>query len=133
MQMKFVTDSVSWETKETKEGKNYYIEGYISTPTLDQGNDIVTVECLDDMVEQLKNGNIKIDVEHDTWKGKPDIAIGKIVDAKRDNYGIKVLVMLNKDHARFKEVWNSIKNGFLDAFSIAYDVVDYEEDVMPNA
>ena len=133
MQMKFLTDSIGWEIKETKTSKDYYVEGYISTPDLDAGNDIVTVECLDDMVNQLKEGNIKIDVEHETWKGTPDIAVGKIIDANRDEKGIKVLVILNKHHHRFKEVWESVKNGFLDAFSIAYDVIDFDTEEMPNA
>jgi len=134
-QLKFVTDSIKLKTEEFRSEKNFYVEGYISTPDLDEGNDIVTTECLDDMVRQLKEGNIKIDVEHETWKKKDfaDIAVGKIVDANRDNYGIKVLVQLNKHHARFKEIWGSLKDGFLDAFSIAYDPIDFDLEEMENA
>lgn len=133
MQMKFLTDSIGWEIRGTKASKDYYIEGYISTPELDEGNDIVTIECLDDMVRQLKESNIKIDVEHETWTKEPDIAVGKIVDANRDEHGIKVLVLMNKHHHRFKEIWESVRNGFLDAFSIAYDVIDFDMEEMPNA
>ena len=121
--MKFLTDSVNCKT----DGKDYYIEGYISTPELDQGNDMITVECLDDMVTQLNEGSIKIDVEHNTFKGDNDVAIGRVVSAYRDEHGIKVNVLMNKAHHRFDEIWKSVKNGFLDAFSIAYDIIDWDE------
>jgi len=125
----FFTDELDYSSIETKKGKEYYVEGYISTKDLDLGNDIVTDECLNDMLEQLKGRTIKLDVEHETMKGeseldkkinKTKIPIGKIVDAWRDEKGIKAKAILNKAHSRFQEVWNSIKNGFLDGFSIAY-------------
>ncbi len=135
MEIKFRTDSIELQTKDKNGEKNYFIEGYISTPDLDSGNDIVTTECLDDMVVQLREGNIKIDIEHETWKKKDfaDIPVGRIIDAVRDDYGIKVLVQLNKSHSRFKEIWGSLEDRMLDAFSIAYDVIDYDEGVLENA
>lgn len=128
----FATDSLIHEIVDTKKGKEYYVEGYISTPDLDQGNDIVTDSCLDDMVDQLKSGNIKIDVEHETWSDsdKLRLQIGRIIGVKRDSIGIKVRVLLNKDHRSFKETWGSIKNKFIDAFSIAYAVKNYAEKII---
>ena len=131
--LKFLTDSIEMKTTESVNTgeKNYYVEGYISTSELDQGNDIVTIECLKDMVEQLKSGNLKIDIEHETWKKKDfaDIAVGRIIDAVLDDTRLKVVVMINKNHSRFKEVWGSLKDKFLDAFSIAFDPnnIDFEE------
>ena len=135
MHIKFRTNTISLKTEEKNNEKNYFVEGYISTSELDQGNDIVTEECLDDMVEQIKTGNIKIDVEHETWKKKDysDIQVGKIIDGFRDETGIKVVVQLNKHHKRFKEIWGSLQDGFLDAFSIAFDVIDAEYEEIANA
>jgi len=125
----FFTDELDYSLIETKEGKEYYVEGYISTKDLDLGNDVVTDECLNNMLEQLKGRTIKLDIEHETMKGeteldkkinKTKIPIGKIVNAWRDEKGIKAKAVLNKAHSKFQEVWNSIKNGFLDGFSIAY-------------
>lgn len=113
---------------ETKEGMKYYVTGYISTSDLDLTNDIVTPECLKDMVSQIESGNIKIDVEHEAYtKDTTIIPMGKIVKATLDNKGILIEAELNSDNSRFKEVWASIKNGFLDAFSITFLPLQFVE------
>lgn len=104
---------------EQKSEKEYYIEGYISTSDLDRVNDIVTKECLDDMLNQIKTKNIKLDIEHEVTEGSK-IPIGKIVDARLDTVGLYVKAVLNTASEDFPKVWDSIKNGFLDSFSILY-------------
>ena len=121
----FFTDNVGYEVIESKGEKKYYITGYISTKDKDLLNDIVTDEALDNMLNQLSMKNIKLDVEHEAWREEnPTIVpVGRIIESKRDERGIFVKAELNKANSRFKEVWNSIKEGFLDAFSIAYKTI----------
>jgi len=124
----FTTDQINSNIIETKGGKKYYITGYISTSDKDRVNDIVMPECLDDMVKQLLSKKIKIDVEHEALKGSPNIIpIGIIEEAYRDTKGIWVKVRLNSAVSRFDEVWNSIKDGFLDSFSITYKTKKFVE------
>jgi len=104
------------------------LEGYISTGDKDLVNDVVTPNCMMDMLNQLQDRSIKLDVEHESFRGRQEekelnktlIPVGKIIDASLDRKGIKVKCELNKHHSRFEEVKNSIKDKFLDAFSIAY-------------
>ena len=120
---KFFTDQVAFKSQNGPEGKKYYIEGYASTNDIDLVNDIVTKECMEDMAEQIKGKTIKIDVEHEAWKKNPDILpIGKCIDAKVDDKGLWIKCELNRHSPKFKAVWGSIKEGYLDAFSIAYQV-----------
>lgn len=125
----FTSEPMNYEVVETKEGKKYYISGYISTYDRDLVNDIVTPTCMKDMLDQLQRRPIKMDLEHEAFTGdshiekevaKTKIPIGKIVEGRLDNKGLFVKTQLNSNHHRFKEAWNSIKEGFLDAFSIAY-------------
>ena len=126
----FVTNSLSYEEVGTKSGKDYYVKGYISTDEIDRANEVVTRDAMKSMLEQIKSGNVKLDVEHSTFTGDNDIPVGKIVDAGIDNKGLWVKCTLNKSHSKFREVWDSIKNGFLDAFSIAYKTTEYVNDVV---
>ena len=126
--LSFTTDQINPSVIEGKAGKTYYLTGYISTSDKDRVNDIVTPECLDDMVKQLISQKIKVDVEHEALKGSPNIIpIGLIEEARRDEKGIWVKVRLNSSVSRFKEVWDSIKNGFLDSFSITYKAINAVE------
>lgn len=121
---RFSTNFVEWTATEVKGGKDYYVKGYISTDEIDRVNDVVSREGMQGMLEQIKSGNIKLDVEHETFINKADIAIGKITNAGIDEKGLWIEAKLNKAHSRFGEVWSSIQDGFLDAFSIAYNVVE---------
>ena len=123
----FYTDEVICSTIESKGGKKHYVTGYISTKDRDLLNDIVTDSALSEMLGQIQSKNIKLDVEHEAWtENNPAIVpIGKIVEAKMDQKGIFVKAELNDAHSRFPEVWASVKNGFLDAFSIAYKAKDF--------
>lgn len=121
---------------ETKNGETeYFVEGYISTHEKDLVNDIVTQSCMDDMHKQLKNRNIKIDYQHEAWRGESEFEkelnktitpVARIVNQERDNKGIKAKVKLNKAHNRFEEIWGSIQDEMLDAFSIAFLPEDWD-------
>ena len=117
-----VSTTLAFQELEVKGEKQYVVTGYISTADLDSSDDIVTMECLQDMLTQIKAGSIKIDEEHETfWTGDYDITPKlRIVDAKIDAKGLWVKALLNKAHEQFKEIWGSIKSGFLDAFSIQF-------------
>jgi hypothetical protein len=62
----FIFTSDNLELK--SEGENFFVEGYISTSDLELENDIVTKACLLDMAEQMKERNIKFDVEHESFR-----------------------------------------------------------------
>lgn len=121
----FFTDRIAPDIVEMKDGsKNFYATGYISTGKKDLYNDIVTEGCMEDMVTQLKSGNIKVDVEHEAFRDNAAIIpVGRIVESKKDEKGVWAKVQLNPDSPKFKNVWNSVKNGFIDAFSITYKPV----------
>jgi HK97 family phage prohead protease len=120
-QFTFFTDSFSFGIETKGRDKIPYITGYVSTPDIDLYNDVVTSECLDDMLTQVKSGNVKLDIDHEAWRERSTkIPIGKIVDAHRDVKGLWIKAILNRHSPAFKAAWNSIKEGFLDAFSIAY-------------
>jgi len=46
--------------------------------------------------------------------------VAKIVEAKVDDRGLWVKCMLNKNSPKYKALWGSIKDGFINAFSIAF-------------
>lgn len=123
----FFTDSVAYSSVDTKDERKYYVEGYISTKDRDLVDDIVTENCLNNMLKQIQNKSIKLDVEHEAWRldNPTIIPVGRIVEAKKDERGIFVKAELNKANSRFTELWGSIKQGMVDAFSIAYKAKDY--------
>jgi len=106
--------------------KKYYVTGYISTKDLDLVNDIVTEEALIDMAEQVNKGNIKLDMDHEAWRkgdeGPNMLPIGRIVEAKfePEENRLWVKAQINSNSSRFKTIWASIKDKFIDAFSIAF-------------
>jgi len=120
----------------SKDGKEY-VEGFISTTDPDHYNDIVSLEAQKSILKQLKDRVIKLDYEHNRHinpeTGERNERLlnlnppGKIIkseirETEDGSYGTWVRVELNKNHSRFEEIKNSIKDGFLDGFSIAYDV-----------
>ena len=126
---KFYTNETIFNVETKSDGeKEYFVTGYISTTDKDLVNDVVTDSCLDDMVVQIKSGNIKLDVEHESFKDGAKkinkVPIARIIDAKRDEKGIYVKALVNNYSPDFKSVWGSIKKGFLDAFSITYKALD---------
>lgn len=135
----FYGDSLTWRTVETKDGLKYYVKGYASTSDADLVDDIVTPNALKSMLDQAKNRTIKLDFEHEAFRGKDQkekslnitkSPLGKAVDAQIDDKGLMMEWELNQswkardDEGRvtktFAEVWEEVKGEFLDAFSIAF-------------
>lgn len=135
----FYSEPLQYKSIETKDGKKYYVEGYISTGDIDLVNDIVTKSCMDDMMNQFKDRTIKLDFEHEAFRGKDDtdamfnktrMPLGKAVDRYRDEKGLKVKWELNPSWKKFdekgnlvmsfKDIWKNVEGGYYDAFSIAY-------------
>jgi hypothetical protein len=121
----FYSRFIGLQEVETKQGKEYYVPGYLSTGELDSGNDIVTDECLDDILRQVKERNIKIDVEHELVKGSANVPAGRIVEARRDSKGVWINVLLNKAYPNFENLLHNIKERFIDAFSITYKPLNF--------
>lgn len=121
-----VGETFNFQEIETKGEKEFYITGYISTKSIDKFNDVITDECLDDMLVQVKSGSIKIDFEHETiHNDNLNInPVARIVDAKKDNKGLWVKALVNSSHKRFSEIKGSIVKGFLDSFSIAFKPIE---------
>ena len=114
-----------FEAKSELDEEEHFIEGYISTKSLDLVNDIVTDECMQDMLIQIKSGSVKLDWDHETIldENLDKIPRGRIVDARMDMKGLWVKCLINKFHPEFKSIWGSIKTGMIDAFSIGYKAI----------
>lgn len=115
-------------------GKEYYVEGYVSTTEPDFVNDIVDELGQKSTFDQLNSKSITMDLDHDEWRDpvtgevydgkKNKIPVAKVVDQRLDEKGTWVKAKLNKNHPLFKDsILPSIKDGFLHGFSIAYNVI----------
>ena len=117
----FHTDQIAYEIIETKSGKDFYITGYISTPDIDLVNDVVSPNAMKSMLTQIKSSTITLDYEHEAFRDDPSILpVGKIIEAKLDDRGLWVKCKLNNSSPKFKDLWGSVKGGFVNAFSIAF-------------
>ncbi len=135
----FYSDKLEYKAIDTERGREYYLEGYISTEDEDLVNDVVTKSGLKSMLEQFKKRSIKLDFEHEAFRGlnkidieanKTRLPLGKAVSYTMDNKGVKVTWKMNTNWKKFDEkgnvvmtfedVWNNVQDGMLDAFSIAY-------------
>jgi len=110
------------------------MEGEISNTEKDLVNDICTKHCLISMESQINKGNMKLDLEHEAFRGddieekeinKTKIPIGKITKAEvvnndRGGFSLMVKAELNRNHARFEETKNNLIEKYLDAYSIAF-------------
>lgn len=118
---KFRTDAIHYKAVDKDGKKNYYVEGYISTSDMDVYNDIVTEEGMQSMLKQINERQITIDYDHEAWRDSNSILpVGKIEEAKIDENGLWVKCKLNPASPKFKNLWGSIKEGFITAFSIAF-------------
>jgi len=124
-------------------GKDYFIEGYVSTMNPDFVNDIVDELGQKATYSEIINSNITMDEDHSEWrdnktgklydgkKNKYPIAI--VTEAKLDNIGTWVRAKLNKHHPEFEErILPMIKDKYLHSFSIAYKVKKAFEKVVNN-
>ena len=119
---------------EVKGEEKVYMEGLLSTSDLDLVNDIVTKNCLESMKNQIISRNIKLDIEHEAFRGtnpeqkeinKTIIPVGKFTDAsvqeiEKGRWGLKIKAVLNAFNPRYKEIKGNVIDGFLDAYSIAF-------------
>jgi len=118
---KFTTDTLTFSTTELKGEKQAFVTGYISVPDIDLYNDIVTMTAMKSMLRQIEESTITIDYEHEAWRDDNTILpVAKIVEAKVDDRGLWVKAVLNKNSPKYKALWGSIKDGFINAFSIAF-------------
>ena len=130
---------ITWREQETKGGKKFITEGYISTSDPDLVDDIVSRKCLESMATQMSQRVIKIDFEHESMIGKTDIEralnrtkmpLAKMTPIGVDEIGLKMRAEYNpmwkkvddtgKITHEFKDIWTSIKSGHYDSYSIAY-------------
>ena len=135
MKNNFQTPEFKFTEVELKGNKEYFVEGFISTPDIDDFDEVVTVNAQERMVEQIKGKTITMDVGHSEWiddtgkinsDGKPtsnNIPVAKIVHSELKNKACWVKAKLNPDSLVFKNVWGSIKGGFLHSFSIGFTTV----------
>ena len=117
----------------SENGKKY-IEGYVSTKDPDKYNDIVTEQGQKQIYSQLKGNKITMDFEHEEYvdldsnkrhsRKQNKIPLAKVNEVKLDNKGTWVKAELNQDYPMFEKVYNSIKNGFIHSFSIAYNAIN---------
>ena len=116
---------------ERKGDKEYFVEGYIATYDKDLDNDIISKSAMQDIYDQADH--IKMDLEHEAFRPSDDgygkygsrdalIPVAKVVEKRVDDIGVWVKAKLNNHISRFGEVWNSIQDGFLNAFSITFGV-----------
>jgi len=97
------------------------VTGYASSTALDLQGDVITEEALKQVAEEItKDPYNKVFLNHNM----NDIPIGKIVEAKVVDGKLWVKIVLNKAHEKFEQVYNSLKGGFLNAFSIGYQVLE---------
>ena len=117
----FTTDKFTFSSTELKGEKQSYVTGYISVPEVDIYNDLITINGLNSMLRQIEESTITVDYEHEAWRDDNTILpVAKIIEAKVDDRGLWVKCQLNKNSPKYKALWGSIKDGFITAFSIAF-------------
>lgn len=117
----FSTDKITYSSIGLKGNKQSYVTGYISVPEIDLYDDLVTPNALKSMLRQITEKTITLDYEHEAWRDDNTILpVGKIIDAKVDDRGLWVKCQLNSHSPKYKALWGSIKENFVNAFSIAF-------------
>lgn len=120
----FTTDEITFSTTELKGEKQAYVTGYISVPEVDIYNDLVTPAGMQSMLRQIEESTITIDYEHEAWRDDNSILpVAKIIEAKVDDRGLWIKCKLNKNSPKYEDLWGSIKEGFITAFSIGYQAL----------
>ena len=96
----------------------HVVVGYAMTSDLDSDDTIITTEA----IELAKDDLLKYSTvlfNHDTER-----PIGKVVSAKVDKKGLLVEVVISKEE---EEIWNKIKEGIINKFSIKGRASDFDE------
>lgn len=130
---------------EEKGEQKIFLEGFLSTSDQDLVNDIVTKGCLESMKRQILERNIKLDIEHESFRGKSFeekeinktlIPAGRFIDAVVESlgnsrWGLRVKAVLNRFHPRYSEIKGNVMERMLDAYSIAF-IATAHRDVIIN-
>jgi len=137
-----INDGFLWSEVNLKGEKKYYVEGYASTIDEDKAGEILDMQAQQDILNQIQNENITMDIEHGEWYDEAGnilqrpknqkIPVAKIVYAEMRPKGVWVKAQINTNLGSFNEVWGSIKDGFLKAFSIAFYPVRKAGKVISN-
>ena len=123
---------------EIKGEEHLFVEGDISTNDIDLVDDIMTKECQESMQKQILERNMKLDIEHEAFKGetheekeisKTKIPAGKLVDATVKNlgnerYSTRVKGEINRFNPNYKGIKGNLLEKYLDAFSVAFLPID---------
>ena len=122
--MELLTESIDLKSTE----KNVYIEGYASSSVKDLEGETITEEALKLAARELtKEPYNKLFINHAPLRSDSDVVdklpIGKVIDASVINGKLWIKAILNKAHPRFEMIYRSIRDGFLNAFSIGFKVL----------
>lgn len=99
---------------------DFYVEGYASTSGLDRQGDIIVLDALKRAARDL------VEINNTVFYGHSydlENAVGRIVDATVDDYGLKVRIYVS---SWAKELRTKLKEGIINKFSIGGRVVDDE-------
>lgn len=122
---------------ELKGDNDLVVFGDISTTDPDLVNDIVSKACLESMKKQIEKGNIKLDLEHEAFRGdsresaelaKTIVPAGKLSEptiterksGDETHFGLNVKGVINPHKDNYKQIKGNIVDRYLDAFSIAF-------------
>jgi uncharacterized C2H2 Zn-finger protein len=137
-----INDGFLWSEVNLKGEKKFYIEGYASTIDEDKAGEILDLSAQQDICNQMQGTNITMDIEHEEWYDasgnilqrpkNEKIPVAKIVSAELRPRGTWVKAEINTNVNSFKQVWGSIKDGFLKAFSVAFYPVQKSGNVIKH-
>jgi len=112
--------------------KNVYVEGYASAAVEDLDGEIISEQALQKVAEELtREPYNKVFLDHAPFKMNANfeekLPIGKIIETRAKEVEGKLKLwmklVMNKAHPYFEVVYRSIKEGFLNAFSIGFQVL----------
>ena len=102
------------------DGEDFIIEGYASVfGVKDSDNDIVTPGAFTKTLQEM-GARITLCYQHDLHN-----PIGKIIELKEDNYGLKFSARVSDAEPTIKQ---KIKEGILKEFSIGYSVIKFDQE-----
>ena len=129
------TTPLNVEVVEIKGKECTFVKGDISTTDIDFVDDIMTKNCQESMVRQIKERNMKLDIEHEAFKGKTNeekeiaktkIPAGKLIEARvkelgENRFSTRVKGEINNNNKeRYEEIKGNLIDKYLDAFSVAF-------------
>lgn len=94
------------------------VVGYAMTSDMDSDDTIIMPEAIESAKDDLLKYSTVL-FNHDTER-----PIGKVVSSTVDDKGLLVKVVISKEE---KEIWNKIKEGIINKFSIKGRATDFEE------